>query len=135
MSDTKDVDCCRFVFAYRRNSDGSIDLICLICFLTAATADNEAELHEREKSHCCSGRPPDLVRKTNARKVSKPVTGKDERGEQGEGGRGAGGAVGEGSRRGRWWTTGTWKSGMMRAHGFLGVATGEGAPAGAVGHR
>jgi hypothetical protein len=55
MSDTKDLDCCQFVFSYRRNRDGSIDSICLSCFLTAATADNEAELYEREKSHCCSG--------------------------------------------------------------------------------
>jgi hypothetical protein len=53
MSNTKAVDCCQF--AYRRNGDGSIDSICRICYLTAATADNEAELHEREKGHCCTG--------------------------------------------------------------------------------
>jgi hypothetical protein len=51
MSNTKDVDCSQVAFAYRRNGDGSIDSICRICYLTAATADNEAELHEREKDH------------------------------------------------------------------------------------
>jgi hypothetical protein len=51
MSNTKAVDCSQF--AYRRNRGGSIDSICRICFLTAATADNEAQLHEREKDHCC----------------------------------------------------------------------------------
>jgi hypothetical protein len=54
MSNTKAVDCCQF--AYRRNGDGSIDSICRICYLTAATADDEAELHEREKDHRCRDR-------------------------------------------------------------------------------
>ena len=57
MSDTQDVDCFQASFAYRRNRDGSIDSICLTCYLTAATAHNEAELHEQEKFHDCQGRP------------------------------------------------------------------------------
>jgi hypothetical protein len=54
LSDAKNVDCSQFAFAYRRNGDGSVDLICLACYLTAATADNEAEVHEREKGHYCA---------------------------------------------------------------------------------
>jgi hypothetical protein len=54
MSSTKDVDC-QVSFAYRHKADGSIDSICLTCYLTAATANNEAELHEREKAHDCPG--------------------------------------------------------------------------------
>jgi hypothetical protein len=54
MSNTNAVDCCQF--AYRRNGDGSIDSICCICYLTAATADNQVELHEREKDHRCARR-------------------------------------------------------------------------------
>jgi hypothetical protein len=38
---------------YRVNADGTIDAICLCCSLTAATAKNEADLHDRETSHNC----------------------------------------------------------------------------------
>jgi hypothetical protein len=48
--DTNDVDCCQVAFAYRRDGDGYIDSICLTCYLTAASAEHEAELHEREKT-------------------------------------------------------------------------------------
>jgi hypothetical protein len=72
MSDAKNVDCSQFAFAYRLNGDGSIDSICLTCYLTAATAENEAEVHEREKVHHCSGRSSEQERNTNARKVVKP---------------------------------------------------------------
>ena len=51
MSDTKDVDCSGF--AYRYNKDGSIDSICLTCYLTVATANDEASLHQMEKLHRC----------------------------------------------------------------------------------
>jgi hypothetical protein len=64
MSDTKNVECQLHPFAYRHKADGSIDSICLACYLTAATAENEAELHDREKSHDCPGRrserPPEF---------------------------------------------------------------------------
>jgi hypothetical protein len=73
MSNTKDVDCSQLAFAYRRNGDGSIDSICRICYLTAATADNEAELHEREKDHCC------WVGRRNGRKpIDPPETDRQE---------------------------------------------------------
>jgi hypothetical protein len=32
-------------------ADGTIELFCLCCYLTAATAKNEADLHERELPH------------------------------------------------------------------------------------
>jgi hypothetical protein len=63
MSGTKAVDCCQSAFGCRRNGDGSVDSICLTCYLTAATADNQAELHERVKDHRCvvgSAAPPFL---------------------------------------------------------------------------
>jgi hypothetical protein len=40
-------------FRYRVNSDGTIDSICLRCFLTAARVENEADLHAREAAHLC----------------------------------------------------------------------------------
>jgi hypothetical protein len=60
MSDTTRVDCRLYPFAYRRNLDGSVDSICLRCYLTAATARNDADLHERETAHQC----PDLRSKS-----------------------------------------------------------------------
>jgi hypothetical protein len=42
-------------YAYRRNADNTIDSICLICFLTVATAKNESLLSEAERSHKCRG--------------------------------------------------------------------------------
>jgi hypothetical protein len=40
-------------FTYRRNPNGTVDSICLNCFLTAATAKWEGELHEMEFLHRC----------------------------------------------------------------------------------
>ena len=40
-------------FVHRENSDGTIDSICLICFLTVATAQTEPELVSVEASHQC----------------------------------------------------------------------------------
>ena len=40
-------------FAYRQNADGTIDSICLRCFLTAGKALKVAALHEIEKQHDC----------------------------------------------------------------------------------
>ena len=40
-------------FAYRKNADGTIDSICLSCFLTAAKARSVEELAVAEKSHEC----------------------------------------------------------------------------------
>jgi hypothetical protein len=43
-------------FFYRPNPDKTIDAICAFCFLTAASADNEADLHEQESAHRCGER-------------------------------------------------------------------------------
>jgi hypothetical protein len=40
-------------FHYRVNADGTIDSICLRCYLTAAKAEKEADLHELEAAHRC----------------------------------------------------------------------------------
>jgi hypothetical protein len=45
-------------FYRRKNPDGTVDAICLICYLTAAKADNEADLHEKEAAHRCDGSLP-----------------------------------------------------------------------------
>ncbi len=38
-------------FSYRTNRDGSLDSICMSCYLTAATGSTSNELEERELSH------------------------------------------------------------------------------------
>jgi hypothetical protein len=38
-------------FSYRHNQDGTIDSICLDCFMTAATASTEEELAGLESLH------------------------------------------------------------------------------------
>ena len=40
-------------FSIRRNPDGSLDAICLKCFLTAGTTFRESELLSIEKGHRC----------------------------------------------------------------------------------
>jgi hypothetical protein len=40
-------------FVRRRNRDGTVDSICTLCFMTAAKAEREAELHEMEAFHRC----------------------------------------------------------------------------------
>ena len=47
-------------FSYRQNKDNSIDSICLRCYLTAGTADSEAELHELEGAHECPKDEPEV---------------------------------------------------------------------------
>lgn len=42
-------------FVYRINPDKTIDAICAFCFMTAATAETQAELHLREGAHRCPG--------------------------------------------------------------------------------
>ena len=51
-------------FSYRQNKDKSIDAICLKCYLTAATADSKAELHELEGAHECPKDPLDASQVT-----------------------------------------------------------------------
>lgn len=45
-------------FFYRVNPDKTIDAICAFCYLTAATADNAADLHVQERAHRCPRKPP-----------------------------------------------------------------------------
>ena len=40
-------------YPHKRNSDGSIDSICLTCFATIASARTEQELLESDKRHIC----------------------------------------------------------------------------------
>jgi hypothetical protein len=51
-------------FYYRVNADGTIDAICLRCYLTAAKAANEADLNELEAAHQCGYNEPFLLTET-----------------------------------------------------------------------
>jgi hypothetical protein len=42
-------------FYYRTNPDNTLDAICAFCYLTAATAANETDLHNKEAAHQCFG--------------------------------------------------------------------------------
>jgi hypothetical protein len=44
-------------YHYRENADGTIDSICLRCYLSAGSARNETELHAFETAHRCGGKP------------------------------------------------------------------------------
>lgn len=44
---------CFSQFVYRTNPDNTIDSICAFCFLTVATAENRADLHQPESAHEC----------------------------------------------------------------------------------
>jgi hypothetical protein len=44
---------CFSQFVYRTNPDNTIDSICAFCFLTVATAENRANLHQPECVHQC----------------------------------------------------------------------------------
>ena len=48
-------------FYHRLNADGTIDCICLCCFLTAAKADNGSDIQEREAAHQCDDKELFLV--------------------------------------------------------------------------
>jgi hypothetical protein len=45
-------------FPHRLNDDGSHDSICIGCFTTVATAQNEWELVAHESAHVCEARDP-----------------------------------------------------------------------------
>jgi hypothetical protein len=45
-------------FHHRVNGDKTFDSICLQCFLTAATAENETDLHKLEAGHKCADKDP-----------------------------------------------------------------------------
>jgi hypothetical protein len=42
-------------FVHRLNADGTFDSICMSCFLTIGTAENEPSLAGQEKIHQCNG--------------------------------------------------------------------------------
>jgi hypothetical protein len=51
-------------FHYRQNADGTVDAICLRCFLTAATGTTVKELSKKELEHanyCFSRKCPSSV--------------------------------------------------------------------------
>jgi hypothetical protein len=44
-------------YFYRNNPDATINSICPFCFMTAATATNEEDLHYLESVHRCPTEP------------------------------------------------------------------------------
>jgi hypothetical protein len=50
-------------FTIRENPDGSLDVICLRCFLTAGTASAVLDLYHVERAHQCD--PSLLIDLTN----------------------------------------------------------------------
>jgi hypothetical protein len=47
------------LFAYRHNSDSTVDAICLTCFMTVATGQSKAEVRRLASSGhpCCAPQP------------------------------------------------------------------------------
>lgn len=43
-------------YAHRKNQDGTFDSICLYCFRTIASAENESDLDASEKRHSCDAK-------------------------------------------------------------------------------
>jgi hypothetical protein len=41
-------------FFYRINPDKTVDSICAFCYMTAATANSQGELHALERAHRCT---------------------------------------------------------------------------------
>jgi len=62
-------------FHHRLYADGTIDSICLSCFLTAARAENEADLRELEATHRCDGKEPFILSRNLRGAKSKPPYG------------------------------------------------------------
>jgi hypothetical protein len=50
-------------FFYRINPDKTVDSICAFCYMTAATGETQAELHELERAHRCPERSREVVRR------------------------------------------------------------------------
>jgi hypothetical protein len=51
-------------FHHRLNADGTIDSICLSCFLTAARADIGSDLQELLAAHQCDNKEPFILSDT-----------------------------------------------------------------------
>jgi hypothetical protein len=52
-------------FHHRLNADGTIDSICLSCFLTAARADIGSDLQELLAAHQCDNKEPFILSDTS----------------------------------------------------------------------
>jgi hypothetical protein len=63
-----------FYYPHRQNKDGSFDSICLTCFATITTAQNEYELWEPEGKHVCI--PSALSQRAFDRRVLEKITQK-----------------------------------------------------------
>jgi hypothetical protein len=59
-------------FHHRVNADGTIDSICLSCFLTAARADIGSDFHGLEAAHQCDNKKPLFLTKNLAGAVQEP---------------------------------------------------------------
>jgi hypothetical protein len=60
-------------FHHRINTDGTIDSICLSCFLTVARANIGSDLNELEAAHRCPDKEP-LILTRNVRNAKlKPL--------------------------------------------------------------
>ncbi len=63
-------------FNYRSNPDGTVDSICMSCYLTAATATSSDELRHSERLHlreCVGKKYAESVTPTNGRISPAPV--------------------------------------------------------------
>jgi hypothetical protein len=49
------IDTAASLYAHRKNPDQTWDAICLKCFRTIATAEQETDLIDREANHKCDG--------------------------------------------------------------------------------
>jgi hypothetical protein len=54
-------ECSKASFARRHNEDGTVDSICLHCFLTTGHAKEESDLQEAEDGHVCAPKEPSTV--------------------------------------------------------------------------
>jgi hypothetical protein len=60
-------------FHHRLYADGTIDSICLSCFLTAARAENKVDLSELEAGHQCDDKGPFILTTNLSRaKLKRP---------------------------------------------------------------
>lgn len=70
------------LFVHRANGDGTIDAICRDCYLTVATAEDEAGLAKGEREHVCDfhavrryGARPRRKADVEQLAIGRPLTG------------------------------------------------------------
>jgi hypothetical protein len=66
---TRNIIPAAFSFAHRNNRDGTVDSICLGCFVTIATEWSKSELLEIEKQHECEGLSIERERRISDKRV------------------------------------------------------------------